>query len=234
MASPLISPASPNLPIAPNGYESRYLDQNNNTLRLYFNQLKNLNDQLVALATQFQDGTYGATIQFPHIGAYYYPEQYATGNNTPTIVKWNNTSALAGFTLNANNTATAEYSGIYKITYSLELANNNNAAHDVIVWLRVNGNTSAEDVSNSTTIFTLPARKSAGVASYICAYSEVVFELQAGDSVGLWWGTDQAATSGGTLGTWMYSRATQTTPMTYPETPSAIGSITFVSALPSA
>ena len=232
--APLISPASPNLPIAPKEYEGRYHDQTNNVFRLYFNQLKNLNDQLVYLASEFQAGTYGQTIQFPCIGAYYYPEQYATASNTPTIVKWNNTSALSGFTLNANNTATAEYAGIYKITYSLELANNNNAAHDVIVWLRVNGSTAAADVANSTTIFTVPARKSAGIPSYICGYSEVVFELQAGDSVGLWWGTDQAASSGGALGTWIYARATQTTPMPYPETPSAIGSITFVSALPSA
>lgn len=168
---------------------------------------------------------------FPHIGAYYYPEQYATGNNTPTVVKWNATSSLNGFTLNANNTATAIYAGVYKITYSLQLANNDNSAHDAIVWLRVNGSTSAADVSNSTTIFTIPARKSTGVPSYICGYSEVVFELAAGDSVGLWWGTDQAATSGGTLGAWIYARSAQTSPMTYPETPSAIGSITFVSAV---
>ena len=231
---PLISPAPPSLPLAPKGYEERYHDQNNNVLRLYFNQLKNLMDQLVALASTFQDGNYGQTIQFPHIGAIYYPEQYATGNNTPTVVKWSDTSSLLGFTLNANNTATAEFSGVYKITYSLELANNANAAHDVVCWLRVNGDTSAADVADSTTIFTVPARKSSGVPSYVCGYSEFVFELQAGDSVGLWWGTDQAATSGGVEGVWIYARAAQTTPMAYPETPSAIGSITFVSALPPA
>lgn len=230
----LISPATPNLPIAPKEYEGRYHDQFSNVLRLYFNQLKNLNDQLVSLASQFEDGTYGQTIIFPNIGAYYYPDQYATAANTPTVVLWNGTSSLHGFTLNADNTATAQYTGIYKITYSLELANSDNVAHDVICWLRVNGDTSAADVANSTTVFTVPARKSAGVYSYAGAYSEVVFELQAGDKVGLWWGTDQAATSGGALGTWIYARAAQTTPMPYPETPSAIGSITFVSAPPSA
>lgn len=230
MSDPLISPAPPSLPLAPRAYEGRYHDQTNNVLRLFFNQLKNLMDQLVGLATTFQNGDYGQEIKFPNIGAYYYPEQYATGNNVPTIVKWNNTSSLYGFTLNPNNTATAAYAGVYKITYSLELANDDNAPHDVIVWLRVNGNTSAADVANSTTIFTVPARKSTGVPSYICGYSEVVFGLDAGDSVGLWWGTEQAATSGGMLGTWIFARAQQTSPMAYPETPSAIGSITFVSA----
>lgn len=222
-----LNPSPPNLPIAPQAYEGRYIDQFSNVLRLYFNRLKNFLDV-------FALGDYGNTIIFPHIGAYYYPEQYATAANTPTVVLWNATSALSGFTLNANNTATATYSGVYKITYSLQLANSDNVAHDVICWLRVNGSTAAADVANSSTIFTVPARKSAGVYSYVGAYSEVVFELQAGDSVGLWWGTDQAATSGGALGTWIYARATQTTPMPYPETPSSIGSITFVSALPTA
>lgn len=231
-SAPLISPASPNLPLAPKDYEERYHDQVNNVLRLYFNQLKNLMDLLVSLADTFQNGDYGQTIKFPNIGAYYYPEQYADGDNTPTVTQWSDTTSLYGFTLNADNTATATYAGVYKITYSLELANDDNAAHDVVVWLRLNGDTSSEDIENSTTIFTLPARKSAGIPSYICAYSEVVFELAAGDSVGLWWGTDKAADDLGTTGVWMYARAAQTSPMPYPETPSAIGSITFVSALP--
>ena len=221
------NPEPPNLPLAPREYEERYHDQTNNVLRLYFNRLRNLLSAI--LGTDF-----GPTIKFPNIGAYYYPDQYATAANTPTIVLWNDTSSLSGFTLNANNTATATYAGTYKITYSLELANSDNAAHDVVCWLRLNGDTSAADIANSTTVFTVPARKSAGVYSYICAYSEVVFDLAAGDSVGLWWGTDQAATSGGALGIWMYARAAQTTPMPYPETPSAIGSITFVSTPASA
>ena len=101
-----------------------------------------------------------------------------------------------------------------------------NAQHDAIVWLRVNG----VDVPYSTTIFSIQARKSAGVYTYVCGYSEVVFTLNAGDKVALWWGTDLHATSGGALGVWIYSRAAQTVPMAYPATPSAIGSITFVSS----
>ena len=217
----LLPPKSPNLLIAPVDYSQQYQDQLINALRLYFNQIDNLGFSLAG-------GLGGSFLSFPYISAYYYPEQYATGNNTPTIVKWNGTSGIDGFTLNSDFTATATQGGVYKITYSLQLANTNNAADDVIVWLRVNGT----DASNSTTIFTVPARKSAGVPSYVCGYSEVVFALNAGDNVGLWWGTPTAATSGGGLGTYIYSRAAQTSPMAYPETPSAIGSITFVSALP--
>jgi hypothetical protein len=217
---PLHPPKAPNLPIAPVDYTQTYQDQVLNALRLYFNQIDNFG---YSLAT----GEGGSFLTFPCIAALYYPAQYATADNTATTVLWNKATKINGFTLNADSTATANVSGTYKITYSMQLANSDNAAHDAIFWLRVNG----VDVSDSTTVFTVPARKSAGVFSYVGAYSEVVFDLKAGDKVALWWGTDQHATSGGALGVWIYARAAQTVPMAYPETPSAIGSITFLSAL---
>ena len=220
----LIAPAVPNLPLGTDQYSRQYQDQFTNVLRLYFNQIHNF-EQL------FTTNTGGALLQFPFIAASDNTDQYATASNTPTIVQWTTLDVGNGFTLNPNYTATAALSGIYKITFSLQFANDNNTVHDAIVWLRKNGNTSAADVANSTTIFTVSARKSAGVPTYVAGYSEVVFSLNAGDTVGLWWGTDQAATSGGTTGVYMYAQAAQTTPMPYPATPSAIGSITFVSAL---
>jgi hypothetical protein len=42
---------APNLPLAPNEYDRRYVDQLNNVLRLYFNQLDNIIGQLVASNT---------------------------------------------------------------------------------------------------------------------------------------------------------------------------------------
>jgi hypothetical protein len=224
MAQKIINPAVPNLPLGTQEYERRYQDQFTNVLRLYFNQLRNALGELFGL----NGGKY---IQFPHIAASDSALQYATAANTPTIVQWNTLDAGSGFTLNANSTATAQIAGVYKITYSLQFANNDNAIHDAIVWLRINGSTSTADVANSTTIFTLQARKSALRPNFVCGYSEVVFSLNAGDSVGLWWGTEQAATSGGATGIYIDYRAAQTTPMAYPAVPSAIGSITFVSAL---
>lgn len=221
----IINPAPPNLPLGPQEYERRYQDQFSNVLRLYFNQLKN------ALGELFGNNG-GRYIEFPHIAASDSAVQYATAANTPTIILWNTLDAGSGFVLNPDSTATAQVSGVYKITYSLQFANNDNVAHDAVVWLRVNGSTSASDVANSTTIFTVSARKSAGVPTYVAGYSEVVFSLNAGDSVGLWWGTNQAATSGGATGIYIYYLAAQTSPMAYPAVPSAIGSITFVSALP--
>lgn len=221
----IITPAPPNLPLGTDQYERRYQDQFTNVLRLYFNQLQNAFGELFG-----PDG--GKYIAFPHIAASDNAIQYATAANTPTIVQWSSLDAGTGFKLNSDNTATAQVPGIYKITYSLQFANDDNAIHDAIVWLRIDGSTSAADVPNSTTVFTLQARKSAGEPNFVCGYSEVVFTLKAGYSVGLWWGTDQAATSGGAKGIYIDYQTAQTSPMSYPAVPSAIGSITFVSALP--
>ena len=221
----IITPAPPNLPLGTDTYERRYQDQFTNVLRLYFNQLQNAFGELFG-----PDG--GKYIAFPHIAASDAALQYATAANTPTIVQWSSLDAGSGFKLNSDNTVTAQVPGIYKITYSLQFANDDNAIHDAIVWLRIDGSTSAADVPNSTTIFTLQARKSALLPNFVCGYSEVVFTLKQGNSVGLWWGTDQAATSGGARGIYIDYRAAQTSPMAYPAVPSAIGSITFVSALP--
>lgn len=218
-------PEPPRLPAAPVQYDAQYQEQYSNVLRLYFNRIRNLEQALFGAAG-------GGLLKFPFIAASDNAIQYATADNTPTIVAWTTLESGNEFTLNVGNTATAQVAGIYKITYSLQFANNDNVAHDAVVWLRLNGSTSAADVADSTTVFTVAARKSAGVPTFVCGYSEVVFTLNAGDTVGLWWGTNQAATSGGATGIYIDYRAAQTTPMPYPETPSAIGSITFVSALP--
>jgi hypothetical protein len=217
-------PKAPNLIVARQQYDQQQQELFKQQLRLYFNEIDNF-------CQPFSQQNGGSYLQFPFIAASDNATQYATAANTPTTVLWSTLDVGSGFTLNPNSTATAIYSGTYKITYSLQLANDDNAAHDAIVWLRINGSTSAADAPNSTTVFTVSARKSAGVPTYVAAYSEVVFELEAGDSVGLWWGVTQAATSGGATGIYMPALPAQTTPMAYPAVPSAIGSITFVSAL---
>ena len=223
MANRIINPAVPNLPLGTEQYERRYQDQFTNILRLYFNQLKNALGELFGV----NGGNY---LSFPHIAASDSNTQYATAANTPTIVQWTSLDAGSGFTLNANNTATAQISGIYKITYSLQFANNDNAIHDAIVWLRVNG----ADVSASSTIFTVPARKSAGIFNYVCGYSHVTFQVDVGDVISLVWATQQGATANASVaGIFIDALPASTSPYPRPSIPSAIGTIQFVSAIPS-
>lgn len=215
-------PKAPNLLVAPIVYDQRYIDQLTNALRLYFNQIDNGMGALLS-------GTGGSTLSLPYIAASDSTDQLATASNTPTVVTWNTLDGGNGFTLNAPGSATALVSGVYKITYSLQLTNTDNVAHDAAVWLKIN----TFDVPRSTTVFTVPARKSAGVFSYICAYSEVVFSLEAGDVMELYWATNQAYdTSPATDGIYIEALAAQSSPYVRPATPSALGSITFVSRLP--
>lgn len=218
---PLRNTRSPSLPNAPEVYGKSYTDNLNNVMRLYYNTIDNFTGALTTNAG-------GSYLGLPHIAASDSTDQYADANDDPTIVKWNTLDSGNGFTLNQDNTATALISGVYKIDYSLQLANTANAAHDAVVWLKVDG----VDVVNSTTKFTVPARKSAGVPSYAVAYSTVVFPLLEGQSVGLWWATDLAYNPVGPIeGVYIEHEAAQTVPYAHPAVPSAIGAITFVSRI---
>jgi hypothetical protein len=217
---------APNLLIAPVQYAQIYQDQLNNALRLYFNQVDNFSGTLLS-----PNG--GHYLEFPHIAASDNTDQLATASDTPTVVAWNTLNSGSGFTLAAPGTATAEVSGIYKIAYGLQLANTDNAAHDAAVWLKIDTGSGFVDVPNSAIIFTLPPRKSAGVPSYLLAFSEIVFSINAGDKIELYWATNQAYdTSPATDGVYIEHLPAQTVPYARPAIPSAVGSITFVSRLP--
>ena len=185
-----------------------------------FNQLDNNSAGLLS-------GDGGSYLKFPHIAASDTTDQYAGGNNTPTLVAWNTAEALNGFSL-VSGAAIATYPGVYKITYSLQFANTDNQQHDVDVWLRVNN----VDVVGSTSKFSIQARKSAILPTFIVAYSTVVFTLAAGDNVKLYWATGLAYNPVGPVnGIYMEYQAAQTVPFAHPSVPSAIGAITFVSAV---
>jgi hypothetical protein len=224
--TPLRPPKAPNLLVAPIVYDQRYIDQLTNALRLYFNQIDN------GMGFLLSDSG-GSSLSLPHIAASDSTDQLATASNTPTEVKWNALESGLGWTLNAPGTATANVPGVYTIRYSLQLANTDNAQHDAAVWLKINTGSGLADVPRSTTIFTVPARKSAGVFSYVCAYSEATFEVETGDTIALYWATNQAyRVSPSTDGVYIEAIAAQTSPYARPAIPSAIGSITFVSRLP--
>lgn len=216
----LAATKAPNLPIPTTEYQRAYFDEFAKQLRLYFNQIDTDTQALLGPLG-------GKYLSIPHIAASDTTDQYATGNNTPTVVAWNTLDSGAGWTLNAPGSATPAQTGIYKITYSAQFVNTSNAAHDVVVWLRIDG----VDVANSATKFTIPARKSVGDYSYVCGYSEATFEITAQSEVKLYWATDQAySTTGPVDGVYIEYVPAQTSPYAHPAIPSVIGSITFVSS----
>lgn len=216
------------LPIPPAEYSPEHFRQVIRVLQLYFDRLDAWNLQLYNALT----GVTGNNIVLPHIAASDSTDQIAAGNNTPTAVAWDTLDSGFGWTLNPPGSATSTFTGVYKITYSLQFINTDNAIHYATVWLRVNG----ADLANSATIFYIPSRKSAtlGEEGYLAAYSEVTFQVDAGDEIELYWATDLAGNpTTPTNGVYMYQDPAWTTPANpyaRPAVPSAIGSITYVSA----
>ena len=218
MAQTLRPPKAPNLPIGPVEYAQDYQNQLNNVQRLYYNQIDNT-------LTSLLENNGGRFLNFPHIAASDSTNQYAGGDNIPTLVKWDTEESDGGFDLTLTYAA-AIYSGVYRIDYSLQFVNTDNAAHDVIAWLRLNGT----NVPRSASKFAIPARKSVGVNGYLVAVSFVIFNVVAGDQIQLYWETDKAYNTVGPVdGVYMYATAANAT---HPAIPSAVGSITFVSELP--
>lgn len=217
MSKTLKPPKAPNLPVGPIDYEQHYQNQLNNVQRLYYNTI----DNTLSVLLENNGGRY---LNFPHISASDSTNQYAAGDDTPTLTAWNTLEASSGFTLSSTY-ATADYSGTYRIDYSLEFENTDNAAHDVVVWLKVNGN----NVPRSGSRFTVPSRKSSTIYGYVVAVSFVVFDVYAGDEIQLYWETDKAySTTGPVDGVFMRAEAATST---LPAIPSAVGAITFVSEL---
>lgn len=213
------------LPIPKAAYDQQYMLQLIRVIELYFRQL----DSQTPISAEYFRGR-GDPLTLPHISASDSTNQYAAGNNTPTLILWNTLESSSGFILDPSGYAAPTYSGVYKIDYSLQFINTDNVFHDVFVWLEVNGGT---QVPNSSSRFTVPARKSATDFGYLVGYSSVTFEIQAGDEIKLYWATSQAYNPVGPInGVYIDHIPAQTVPYARPANPSTVGSITFVSALP--
>jgi len=213
---------APALPLAEPVYTRDFKNRYSNILRLYFNQLDAVTSGLLGT-----DG--GQYLQNPHIAAQNNDDQYATADDTATLVVFDTLDSVSGFTLDPSGYATANQNGVYKIDYSLQFANTDNAQHDAFVWLQVNGTV----VAGSSSRFTIPARKSVSVYGYIVGYSSLTFEIAKDDEIRLWWATEKAySTTGPVNGVYMEALAAQASPYVRPANPSAVGSIVYVSRLP--
>jgi hypothetical protein len=218
---------APALPLATREYDFLFTNDLIRVLRLYFN----LNDKYTTdvILDALNGAAGGNGITFPHIAASDSTDQHTT-DNTATLVQWNTLDSGYLWSL-ASNAATADVAGVYTIRYSLQFANTDNQQHTATVWLQKNGS----DVANSATSFSVPARKSPSIPGFITAYSEATFTVAVGDDIELYWATDKAnVVSPAADGVYMFHDAAQASPFARPAIPSAIGSISWLSAIPPA
>ena len=208
----IINPAPPSLPLGTDQYERRYQDQYSNVLRLYFNQLRNSLSELLGNAG-------GKYLAFPY-GAFSDFTDQTTTVNTATLMGMSVTDFSNGVTLQTGSKITVVNPGIYNLQFSVQLQNLDNAPQDVFIWLKQNGT----DITGSTGLVGMPARKSAGVPFHDIKGWNYFLSMDAGDYVQIYWSTTNVDVT-------IQTYAASGTP-TKPSTASVVATRSFVSALP--
>jgi len=205
-------PASPNLPLAPGQYDSRYQEQLNNVLRLYFNRL---NSNLLALfgpvGGQYLSNPFGAWSSDS--------DQTAVSTTTAYAVTFDVADVIDSVYLVGNSKMTVTYSGVYNLQFSIQFANTDTQIHDVDVWAAINGT----NLANSNSRFSVP-NSHGGTDGHLIAALNLFLPLNAGDYVELYWCTND-------VGVKIEQIPAASSP-TRPATPSVIATMSFVSALP--
>ena len=204
---------APNLPLAPKEYSSRYIEQLNNVLRLYFNQLDNFTRELNTSATT-------AGLRVPYGAFQDSTDQIAASTTVAYPVTFDTTDFSNGVTVASGSRITVANAGLYNLQFSIQLTNNTNATHDVDIWFRVNGT----NVPASNSRFGLAPRKSPGDPYHIIAALNYFASLNATDYIEIVWRTTD-------VGVYIEHYVASASP-TRPAVPSAIATMSFVSALP--
>lgn len=203
---------APNLPLAPYTYDSKYHEQQNNVLRLYFNQIDNIVRQLTT-------STDTSGLRVPY-GAFSDFTSQTTTANTATLMALSVTDFSNDVTLATSSKITVANAGIYNLQFSAQLQSLNNAPQDVYIWLKQNGT----DITGSTGRVGLPARKNPGDPFHDIKGWNYFLSMNANDYVQIYWSTTDVDV---TIQTYAASGSP-----TKPSTASVVATMSFVSALP--
>ena len=127
----LDSPAPPNLALAPNDYSAFYQDQYSNILRLYFNRLQNVTQNVLG-----PNG--GKFIDCPNGLFFNTADQTFGATNTAYPVVFNATYLNNAVALQTGSTSRIEVTvaGIYNFQYSGQLLSTNSSAKTVYIWIK--------------------------------------------------------------------------------------------------
>ena len=143
-------------------------------------------------------------------------DQTATSTTVAYPMTFNTTDFSNGVYLSNSSRMNVRNAGIYNLQFSVQLQNTDNAQHTVDIWFRKNGT----DIAASNSMFTVPARKSAGIYGHIIGAINYFVELVANDYVEIVWRTESTTVS-------LEQLPTQTSP-TRPTTPSVIATMQYV------
>lgn len=166
----------------------------------------------------------GRFIQTPYNQFTSSTTQTAPNVATANILTFDGTDFPDGIYLTSSSRIVLSRTGIYNFTYSLQFKNTDNSTHDVDIWFRRNGT----DLPASNSRFSLPPRKSVGDPSHLIAVTSYMIDIEAdNDYVEVVWRVNNTAVS---LETFPAVTASPGVTPAIPSTPSAILSVTFISA----
>jgi len=176
MSNTVQTPKAPSLPFAEVQYSRNYLDQLNNVLRLYFNQLDNTFQSLLSIAG-------GAAFKFP-VGSFYLTTQQTIPViNTAYAIPFNNTAVSNQVAIGTTTShIVTNVAGYYNFQFSAQLAKTAGGTINTWVWPKVNG----VDISNSNTKLQITG---ASTAETVAAWN-FVLPMNAGDYFELYWAAD--------------------------------------------
>jgi hypothetical protein len=207
MSNTVQTPKAPSLPFAEVQYSRNYLDQLNNVLRLYFNQLDNTFQSLLSIAG-------GAAFKFPNGSFYLTTQQTIPVINTAYAIPFNNTSVSNQVAIGTTTShIVTNVAGYYNFQFSAQLAKTAGSTMSAWVWPRVNG----VDIPDSNTKLQLTGSSS----SEMVAAWNFVLPMNAGDYFELYWAADH-------VGVIIKAEAANSFS---PAIPPVLLSATFVSAL---
>jgi hypothetical protein len=201
---------APRLPNAPFEYDYRYIDQLNNILRLYFNQLDKILGQLNA-------SNQAATINVPYLAVQDTISHTVTAN-TANAMTFDTVDYSNNCSLVSSSQLKVTYAGIYNLQFSTQFQNTDTQEHDLSIWLRKNGT----DIAGSTG-FVSVINKHGGVNGHAIVGWNFYVSLAANDYIQLYWSTTNAAVT-------IQAYAAGVSP-TRPATASNVATLTFVSAI---
>ena len=202
---------APLLPLAPVQYDQRFGTDLNNALRLYFNQLDNLN--LNAFGAQG-----GRFLNFPYAAIQRTTDKTFTAN-TATQITFNQNDYLNGCENDGTDGIAVNQAGIYNYQFSVQLQNADTQIHTAYIWLRVNN----VDVPGTASKFDVIASHG-GTPGHVIAACNFYVEMQADDTVEMWAAVDNTNVI-------FEAAAAQTSPFAMPAIPSVVATLSFVSSL---
>lgn len=202
---------APRLPSAAPVYDQIATNEENNILRLYFAQLDNFTQSLIAgNGGRFLSAPYGAFSDFT---------SQTTTANTATLMALATTDFSNEVTISSSK-ITVKNSGIYNLQFSAQVQNLDNAPQDMFIWLKQNG----VNIAGSTGKVGLPARKGVGDPYHDIKGWNYFLSMNATDYIEIYWSTTNALV---TIETYAASGSP-----TKPSTASVVATMSFVSALP--